>query len=289
MQPLCDADWRRVLRKLAGVGVPHVIFTGGEPTLVPALPDLVARADGLGLVAGLNTNGRRLSDRPLVDRLARSGLSHVQITLESSRPEVHNAMTQADSFEETVEGIGNCVEAGLHAITNTTLTRRNAQHAHELVPFLHRLGLRTMAVNGMIYSGCGCETDDGIPEAQLGPVLVRLRDSAAELGMRLLWYTPTAWCRLSPVELELGPRRCNAGQYSICVEPNGDVLPCQSYYVAAGNLLRDPWEAIWNSPLLRSFRDRVADPRACGLPSECWDCPDLALCGGGCRLEREHI
>ncbi|MBN2391859.1 MAG: SPASM domain-containing protein, partial [Anaerolineae bacterium] len=80
---------------------------------------------------------------------------------------------------------------------------------------------------------------------------------------------------------------CNAAEYSICVEPNGDVLPCQSYYVAGGNLLDDPWDAIWNSPLFLSFRERETDPLAAGLPEACWDCPDLEMCGGGCRLERE--
>ena len=93
--------------------------------------------------------------------------------------------------------------------------------------------------------------------------------------MRFLWYTPTEYCRLSPVELELGPRRCNAGEYSICIEPNGDVLPCQSYYVPAGNILRDPWERIWQSELFRGFRRRAADPQAAGLPERCWTCPDL--------------
>jgi radical SAM protein with 4Fe4S-binding SPASM domain len=104
--------------------------------------------------------------------------------------------------------------------------------------------------------------------------------------MRLLWYTPTRYCRLSPVELELEAKRCNAAEYSICVEPNGDVLPCQSYYVAAGNLLRDPWEKIWSTDLFRQFRHRVGNPQQHGLPEECWDCPDLELCGGGCPLER---
>lgn len=105
--------------------------------------------------------------------------------------------------------------------------------------------------------------------------------------MRFLWYTPTEYCRLSPLELGLGPKRCNAGEYSCCVEPNGDVLPCQSYYAAAGNLVRDPWERIWGSALFRGFRERTTDPEAAGLPEECRHCPDLSVCGGGCRLERE--
>jgi radical SAM protein with 4Fe4S-binding SPASM domain len=92
---------------------------------------------------------------------------------------------------------------------------------------------------------------------------------------------------MSPVELDLGAKRCNAAEYSICIEPNGDVLPCQSYYVAAGNILKDPWSSLWQGALFRSFRDRGADPRNAGLPEKCWSCPDLPLCGGGCRLERE--
>ncbi|MCE9544154.1 MAG: SPASM domain-containing protein [Planctomycetia bacterium] len=146
---------------------------------------------------------------------------------------------------------------------------------------------RHVVSNGMIYSGGGFDTGQAIPEQEMAPLLVRIRDTARELGMKFLWYTPTQYCRLSPIELEIGAKRCNAGEYSLCVEPNADVLPCQSYYTAAGNLLRDPWEKIWNGELFRSFRDREDDPRRHGLPEMCWECPDLPLCGGGCRIERE--
>jgi radical SAM protein with 4Fe4S-binding SPASM domain len=165
--------------------------------------------------------------------------------------------------------------------------RTNMDHVEEIVGFLHELGLRTFAMNGMIYSGGGFAHPNAIPEEEMPALLLRVRAAAEALGMRFLWYTPTEYCRLSPVELEIGAKRCNAGEYSICVEPNGDVLPCQSYYVAAGNILRDPWDDIWRSELFRSFRDREADPRWAGLPEKCWDCPDLPLCGGGCRIERE--
>jgi radical SAM protein with 4Fe4S-binding SPASM domain len=280
-------QWTAVLRRLRTIGVPHVVFTGGEPTLCDELPPLVRRAGRLGLVTGLNSNGRRLGQTDLAKRLARAGLDHVQITLESPRAETHNRMTGADSFAETVRGVGRCLDAGLHTITNTTLTRRNLDEAEELVDFLHGLGLRTFAANGMICAGAGRRHPDTIAEAELGPALVRLRDRAEERDMRFLWYTPTAYCRLSPLELELGPRRCNAAEYSICIEPNGQVLPCQSYYTPAGNILRDPWAEIWNSPLFRSFRERIADPAGCGLPRRCWECPERAICGGGCRLMEE--
>jgi radical SAM protein with 4Fe4S-binding SPASM domain len=287
MASLSATGWFRALDTLAHVGVPHIIFTGGEATLHPDLPRLIAYANQKGQIVGLNTNGRRLAHRPFAQQLAEAGLNHVQITLGSSRPDVHNAVMHVDAFEQTVRGIDNALACGLHTITNTTLMRSTADHVGEIIDFLYARGIRTFAMNGMIHAGGGFADPEAIPPDELAPILMQVRDHAARLGMRFLWYTPTEYCRLSPVELELGAKRCNAGEYSLCIEPNGDVLPCQSYYVAAGNLLRDPWEQIWHSDLFHSFRDRTANPQHANLPAACHDCPDLALCGGGCRIERE--
>ncbi|MBN1589931.1 MAG: radical SAM protein [Pirellulales bacterium] len=287
MRPLPTDQWRRVVAKLAEVGIPHVVFTGGEPTLVAELPELIADARRRGLVVGMNTNGRRLAEPGFTPRLVDAGLNHVQITIDSCRPEVHNAMTGRVSFDETLRGIHRSLDAGLHTITNTTLTRANVDHVEEHVEFLQAQGLRTIAANGMIHAGRGRGSPEALTEEELAPVLIRLRDRAEALSLRLLWYTPTAYCRLSPLALELGPRRCNAAEYSICIEPNGDVLPCQSYYEPAGNLLAERWETIWNGPLFTRFRRRGEEPRAAGLPEPCWDCPELPVCGGGCPLEQQ--
>ncbi len=281
------ADWRRILHKLFDIGVPYVIFTGGEPTLHPSILELIGYADNLGQIAGMNSNGRRLADADFVTRLKESGLDHIQITLNSHRREVHNQIVGAEAYEQMIRGLGNALAAGLHTITNTTLTQANADEALEMVDFLCGLGVSTFAMNGMIHSGCGTHHEGTLTESQLRPLLEQVAERAAEYDMRFLWYTPTEYCRLSPIGLGLGPRTCNAGEYSICIEPNGDVLPCQSYYQSAGNILDDPWEDIWNSELFRSFRYRREDPRAAGLPEECWNCELLCVCGGGCRLERQ--
>lgn len=284
---LDTAEWKRVIDTMVEVGVPQIIFTGGEATLHPGLPELVAHADAKGIIAGLNSNGRRLGRREYAESLAAAGLSHVQVTLESHVGAVHDAMVGSKAFEQTVTGIRTALAAGLHVLTNTTITRVNVDEIETTVEFLHALGLRTFAMNGMIYSGGGDANPDAIPQAELPSILVRVRDAAARLNMRFLWYTVTEYCEMSPVELEVGAKRCNAGEYSMCIEPNGDVLPCQSYYVSAGNVLRDPWEKIWSGALFRSFREREQDPLFGKLPTKCHDCLDLPLCGGGCRIERE--
>lgn len=288
--PLLDRrQWRQVIRTLARVGVPHLIFTGGEPTLHPELSGLVGLAEKLGLVCGLNSNGRRLADAPLAKALAKAGLDHVQITVLSHEAQTHDAIVRAPAHAETVQGVRNCIAAGLHTITNTTLTRENRAQATAIAGFIRDLGVTTFAVNSMICAGSGRCNPAGLTEQEIVPVLEELRQFASENGMRMLWYTPTEYCRLSPLELGLGPKCCNAAEYSMCVEPNGDVLPCQSYYQPVGNLLREDWESIWQSELFLKLRNRRENPRDAGLPEKCWKCGDLQACGGGCPLRRDEL
>jgi radical SAM protein with 4Fe4S-binding SPASM domain len=279
--------WFQVFDKVYELGIPHVILTGGEATLHPDFIEIVRYADSLGMVVGLNSNGRYLSHQPFMKEAASAGLNHVQVTLGSHQRVVHNRMMGADSFHQTVRGIKTALESGVHAITNTTLMRSNKEQIQELLEFLYDLGIRTFAMNGMIYAGGGFDHPNALHPNELPPILTHVREFADELGMRFLWYTPTEYCRLSPVALGVGSKKCNAGEYSICIEPNGDVLPCQSYYVSAGNILHDPWDTIWRSELFLSFREREDAPEHHSLPEKCWHCPDLLVCGAGCRIERE--
>ncbi len=280
--------WVKIIDRLFNAGIPHLIFTGGEPTLYDDLPFLIKHANDSGFVAGLNTNGRTMSSGEYTEKLYNSGLNHVQITLESRIPEIHNAMTNAVSFEETVKGIKNAVSSGIHTITNTTITHTNLPSVFDTIDFLYELRIKTFAMNGMIYSGCGKSIKNGLSEKELSAILPAVRDYAKDKNMKFLWYTPTEYCKLSPLKLDVGVKRCNAAEYSICVEPNGDIIPCQSLYQSAGNLLKDKWDDIWNSDLFLSFRNRCDEPEKYGMPSKCLSCSDLHICGGGCRLAREN-
>jgi radical SAM protein with 4Fe4S-binding SPASM domain len=276
-------SWKDVLERVWDAGIPHVCFTGGEATLREDLVELVACAEGLGLVTGLLTHGRRLSDAAYVGRLIDAGLDHAQITLESHAEAVHDAMVGAKgAWRETVQGVRNAVAAGLYTTTNTTLTRENVDGIEQTVAFIASLGVPTFACNSLIYAGRGATVGTGFREGELAPVLERVREAAERLCLRLIWYTPTQYCALSPLQLELGVKACTAALYNMCVEPDGAVIPCQSYYEPLGYILRDPWEAIWNHDLARALRERRY------APQKCHECPEFAICGGGCPLYLEH-
>ena len=278
------ATWKSILDRVWGASIPHVCFTGGEATLREDLGELVGYAEGLGLVTGLLTNGRRLSNAAYVQALVAAGLDHVQITLESHDGAVHDHMVAAPgAWQETVQGVRNAVAAGLYTTTNTTLTRDNVTGIEETVAFIASLGVPTFACNSLIYAGRGSTVGTGFREGELVPVLEQVRETAAQYGLRLIWYTPTQYCALSPLQLELGVKACTAALYNMCVEPDGAVIPCQSYYEPLGYILRDPWEAIWNHDLAQALRERRY------APEKCRECPEFGICGGGCPLYLKAI
>jgi MoaA/NifB/PqqE/SkfB family radical SAM enzyme len=256
--------------RLFSLGVFIFTFTGGEPTLREDLLELLTYAQKKGAVTGLITNGRRLSDPEYVQRLVEAGLDFVQITVESHKPKIHDRITGVKgSWKETIQAIGNILPTPIYLTTNTTLNRFNAESFLETIPFMKALGAERFACNGLIYSGKGpgvCE-EFALPVQQLGVLLPRIRKKAEELNMKFFWYTPTQYCELNPVSLGLGIKSCTAARINICIGPDGTVYPCQSYFESLGNILIDPWEKIWKSPLAVSLRNREY------LPSKCMDCP----------------
>jgi radical SAM protein with 4Fe4S-binding SPASM domain len=276
--------WKAVLNRLWELGVPHIVFTGGEPTLRTDLPELVAYAESLGQITGLNTNGRRLADQKFLHQLVDAGLDHVQITLESCAPEVHDRMVGSGSaFDQTLRGLRNALASRLFVMTNTTMLRTNLDSMPATLDFLAALGVPTVGLNALIYSGRGLTVGTGLMERELQPLLDLAIARTSAHAQRLIWYTPTQYCEFDPTQSNLGVKGCTAALFSMCVEPNADVLPCQSYYQPLGNLLKDSWDAIWNHELSLQLRDRQIHPQ------KCEGCGLLPVCGGGCPLQVPHL
>jgi radical SAM protein with 4Fe4S-binding SPASM domain len=279
--PELDAEsWKRIIDRLWELGVPHIVFTGGEPTLRNDLPELIAHAESKGQITGLNTNARRLQDKKYVQQLVDAGLDHVQITVESCDEAVHDQMVHArGAFRQTIEGVRSALASPLYVMTNTTMLQTNVHTIPETLDFLADLGVPTIGLNALIYSGRGASVGTGLDEAQLQPLLDVAVQKTAARGQRLIWYTPTQYCRFDPLQANLGVKGCTAALYSMCIEPDGAVIPCQSYYQPLGHLLTDSWDSIWNHELSVQLRERR------DLPAKCNGCSLAPECGGGCPLQ----
>lgn len=280
---LSTAEWKRILDHLWALGIPHVVFTGGEPTLRGDLCELVAHAEHNGQITGLNTNARRLSDPAFVRQLIDAGLDHVQITIESHDPTIHDHMVRArGAWQQTVTGLKNVLESPLYVMTNTTMLTDNAPSLDSTLHFLAERGVPTIGLNALIYSGHGLTVGTGLHESQLPPLLEMARQITDAHQQRLIWYTPTQYCHFDPMQLELGVKGCTAALYNMCIEPDGSLIPCQSYYHSLGNILTRPWNELWNHELCIRLRERQY------MPAKCRTCALQSECGGGCPLALEQ-
>ncbi len=281
---LTTQQWTAAIDKLHDIGIPHIVFTGGEPTMRDDLATLIEHTQKKELVSGLVTNGRKLKDKAYLQNLIDAGLDHIQITVESHDPRIHDKITDTPgSFNETVQGLKNAIETQIYTTTNTTLNKYNVDGIEQTIDFLHGLGLKQFACNSLIYSGKAPEVANtfALNESTLEPILTRIIDKARHLGMEFTWYTPTQYCELNPLELELGLKTCSACRINMAIEPDGTVIPCQSYIMAPlGNILTDNWNAIWNHSTCKKIRSKDYSPE------KCHECPTLNICGAGCPLKQ---
>jgi radical SAM protein with 4Fe4S-binding SPASM domain len=278
---LSTVEWKTAIDNLWKNGVPQIVFTGGEPTLRQDLIDLVAYAKEF--VTGLVTNGRKLSS--LAQQLNQAELDYVQVSLESHLPDIHDKMVGVKgAWQETRDGIVAALKNNLEVITNTTLTKDNLVLFPDFIKAGSELGLKMMACNTLICSGRGtCSRKDAaISIEELKSTLSKAQEAAVKARIKLDWYSPTCYKQFNPLEFGFGVKSCSAAQYNMTIEPDGEVIPCQSWFKdKLGNILTDPWPDIWRHPVAVSFRNKEYLKGR----KECEGCEYLHQCCGGCPLE----
>lgn len=111
-----------------------VIFTGGEPTKSPLLPDALRYASERGLQSRIITNGQLLADRALFVECVAAGLDHLHVSVHSHRPEVHDFCTRnPGSWERVIRCLTLVPEMGVACDVNSVINTYNADHLHETV------------------------------------------------------------------------------------------------------------------------------------------------------------
>lgn len=138
--PPAPAELQRALEGVAKGDV--VAFTGGEPTLIEALPDLIREATGRGAAVLLQTNGRRLAYPSYVTLLAAAAPSlALDVSLLGSTAAMHDYHTRTPgSFAQTAKGIRNAASQKLRVGVTVVVTRSNHRHLVDIVRLARALG-----------------------------------------------------------------------------------------------------------------------------------------------------
>lgn len=229
---LSTDEWKSILAKAWQVGIPHVIFTGGEPTLRDDLPELIAAAEENGQVTGIVTDGYKLSDSNYLHTLLSAGLDHTMIVLQPEHEKSWESLASFSYWSDTMD-------EDLFVAVHLTLTEENKDNFQSLIEKLALAGVTAISLSADSKS--------------LTEELSHAQEFAYSKDIELVWDIPVPYSALNPIALELENAEedtetaSGAGRGWLYTEPDGDVLPGQGINQVLGNFLTDEWETIWKA------------------------------------------
>ena len=261
-----------------------LVFTGGEPLVRRDIWTLTEHAASLGYGIVFATNGI-LIDRPTARRMEKLGVLGAAISLDSVKPEKHDAFRGVPgAWKGAVRGARNVLDAGMYLQINITISKFNLEEMEDLLRFADKLGAHVV----LLYTFVGVGRGSLYRRLALTPEeFARVIQKAFELQRELeLVISPVAapWYYaylakksvMSVDTLRSFVTGCIAARGMFYIKPDGEVWPCPFTPVSAGNVSGQPAIEIWNGPLFRRLRDRS------NLGEPCRSCPYREICGG-CR------
>ncbi len=117
-------------------GFKSIVYTGGEPTLLPYLFDLIKFTKSLGMDQRVITNGSNLDKPEYCRKLVEAGLPRIIISVHTHIPEIGKKISQTTNLSKTIKGIRNMLDAGCVVHINTTIHSLNVPHLYGFVKFM---------------------------------------------------------------------------------------------------------------------------------------------------------
>ncbi|MFW6195620.1 MAG: radical SAM protein [Chloroflexota bacterium] len=294
----------RVLDDLSCYGVPVLLFSGGEPTMRPDLPDLVERASALGLNPVLSSNGTLLT-REMASCLAQAGMKRAGISLDGLEDTNDKFRGSKGAFQVALQGIRNATEAGMRVSLRFTMTSRNIGDLPGLFDLAEAESIPRLCIYHLAYAGRGerllpFDLRPGDRRSAVEFVFQRTLesnrngnnlevltvDNHADAPMLLLWAREHAPERVPTIRELLRKNGGNtSGKGIACIDNLGNVHPDQFWWGRMlGNVRERPFSDIWSdeSGFLGELRDRKRR-----LPGRCRNCQWLDVCNGNLRVRAE--
>lgn len=303
---LSTEEARVFIKNLGEMGVPVLLFSGGEPLLRPDLIELASLAADLGLRPVLSTNGTLITPTRARE-LKQAGIQYVGVSLDGG-PLTHDRFRgQAGAFNQALEGIRNCLQIGLKTGVRFTVNHSNQNDLPEVLEVVEREGIPRFCMYHLVYSGRGrkiteLDTTPGEKRKIMEWLIRRTRELNSQgveveilttdnhadgifILQRLMSEQPQRAEEIRQLLTMHGG--CSAGTKFANVDPQGNVHPCQFWqHYNLGNVRERPFSDIWwdrQEPLLAALREKSSR-----LKGRCGKCGFKEYCGG-CRIRAEAV
>lgn len=262
--------WREIIETIAPQN-PLVRLSGGEPTLHPDFPQIVALLEEKGLQHALLTDGRWTVHRlPQILDIYRNAphFLGMLISLHGSTASTHNAFVESvdSAFSETCHNIQAAAKE-FTVFTNCVLTKYSCEEIEETIELSLSLGAKHVVFNRFV-------TDLPHPleptDTQLYSALfliekLRMQGVPCRIGNTLPFcFFPVAY------------KLAHKGGYQLAyISQNGSIRPNNFDTQYWGNVLEQDMVDIWNGEKAINFRTQFSP--------KCLDCNAISICKGGLK------
>lgn len=266
---LATEDYFSVLDQLADMGVPKVLFTGGDPFVKKDFIRILQYAHKKKFAVDIYTNGQALYNNPgLYEQVVACFPHTIGLSLYSMEPTVHESVTRVKgSCEKTkaiadrlcADGVGMTIKCPIMRINKDSYKAvYDFAISHNAVPEFE-VNI-TSSIDGDEYAVNNLRlTEDDFRIVLADPMIpLSTEGSRAE---RIMDRAP---------EMQF----CGAGVDSFNIKPDGTVSPCIAFSQKCGNVKNAPLATIWKeSKELNRVRSlRYKDSDRCGKESYCRYC-----------------
>lgn len=278
-KPLRGPQWLSILDELQEAGTLFLVLIGGEAMMHPDFWTVAEGASQRGFATTLITNGLLL-DEASADRLRSLGIQGVTLSIYSSTPEIHDAMTGVPgSWRRTTAALQRMRDRGIAVGVNCLLTRLNIGGWRDMLHWCEERGVQ-VRFDPLVTA----RSDGDVITAELRPTHAQLQTYFAAVGVPRA-QVPQArvpWARVP--EASEDPV-CNAGRGKCAVTAYGDLLTCLEVRTPLGNLMDRGFSTLWHSPQAQAMRGlRMKDlefDTTCGTGAHCDHCPGMARAESG--------
>ena len=281
-QELPPADWARVFRQAADLGVLQVHVSGGEPGARRDLAQIVASAREAGLYVNLITSGIGIT-RERLQELDRAGVDHVQLSLQGIRPDMADRISgHPGSWDKKMSFAGWVSEIGFPLTINAVVHRQNLERLPEMIALAETLGARRIEVATVQFHGWADLNRRALMPTREQAAIARQVVNASRIRLRgrmVIDYVPAD-------HHAVFPKACMGGWGStgLNVAPDGTVLPCHAAasipWMRFENVRERSLADIWHlSDAFNAFRGTA------WMPEPCRSCERKNVDFGGCRCQ----
>jgi radical SAM protein with 4Fe4S-binding SPASM domain len=271
-------------RVLGEVEFDHVTLTGGEPLARNDFFKVMDTCRERETSVFIISNGTLIDDT-VAERLSQYQLRGkqqvigIQLTLNSTRAEEHDALVGGRHFDATIRGVQALLRFGVHAVGSIVVNRKNAGQVGEILDLWRSLGVTSVALSRFSPAGyASAHTAELLPSRSdmiLALEAAQLR--ASEHGMDLQVTLPVPVCVIDHADypdISFGGCPIGTSMQEFALGPRGELRSCTLHSEALGDARATSMAELVTSSKLAAYRDVT--------PEFCAPCPYKHDCLGGC-------